>query len=474
MDIQFETYNKALEYIDVLINNQNNTDTEEFKNALTKQDFLNMLKEVLDSIKNNQSHDINDIRNDLFQKSFIKGFINQIVNEKKITPGMVIDFGTLNTRDIVITGNKSEYTLFSGRKEKYTTKTSHETIYDLASTSKLFTSLLINKLAELGFLNLDDPITKHAPMFRNLNGMKIYDLLKFTTGIITTKRIDTALSVDEAENILFNAIINPNPDKTYAYTDIGSMVLKYVVEGATGTNFHELAKILIFDKANMKNTHLTIPYHKLDMVASNNFNTIINSNGEAIESTIDIPGTNHDPKAKMMKQRKNNAPGHAGYFSNTPDMINLSKALIENKIVSKNTLTDISKNLVGGKLNDQDHSCYLGSLVFLKQPSGLRLPLRAPLSGQAFASPGFGGSYLCVDPLNEISLFIGANRLHNRIYRIPEKYVVNNQYQGKYISRKYPREILPLIEAATTLSVQYQFLEILLEKKKNQVLVREI
>ena len=40
-------------------------------------------------------------------------------------------------------------------------------------------------------------------------------------------------------------------------------------------------------------------------------------------------------------------------------------------------------------------------------------------------SPGFAGTQLVVDPINKITLFVGAPRLHNRIYQISKNQVPN-------------------------------------------------
>ncbi len=464
------------EFINTLIQNQNNTTNEEHKDLLNEKDYLIMLSKVLNILKENNFSSIEEAREELFRRSKLVNHINYLTRVLNITPGMVIDFGTKNNREIILTGNQEEVVLEKYEKKRNESRVQYETIYDLASTSKFFTSLLIYYLSDQGYINLHDPIMKYAPMFKNLPGVTIYDLLKFKTNISTPGRIDSAKDFDEAERILFSASFNLNPDPDYAYTDIGAMVLKYVVEAYTNEKFSDLVRDIIFKKANMKNSFLNIPEDKLDLVASNNFNSVVNKKGIILENGMDIKGTNHDPKAKMIKQKYNEAPGHAGYFSNTPDMINLGETLLEGRLLKRESILDISTNHVGKKLEDGSYAWYFGSLVFLKQLNGKRIPTNLPLSGRAFASPGFGGTFFCLDPLNEISLFIGSNRLHNRIYQIPYEFEKDNKYlyRNHAISKSFAYEIPIIVDEALKLSIQYKFLEQIYTQDKKQVRTRTI
>ena len=45
---------------------------------------------------------------------FVKEIIDLFVNETKITPGLILDFGTFKTRDTVICGNRSEVDFENG------------------------------------------------------------------------------------------------------------------------------------------------------------------------------------------------------------------------------------------------------------------------------------------------------------------------------------------------------------------------
>ena len=102
-------------------------------------------------------------------------------------------------------------------------------------------------------------------------------------------------------------------------------------------------------------------------------------------------------------------------------------------------------------------------------------------------SPGFAGTTLCVDPINEITLFIGSSRLHNRIYQIhpnQRKNIKIDEYnkktfilpngEEKVICADYTKDKEVLVKLALDLSLQYQLLEKIMPTDKEMHLVREL
>ena len=465
-------------YLKELVDRQNNTDIKELKNILNEKDYYYLLKNVLTVLKENEYHTgITTLRHQLFEKSGLKEEIKKFVYEDKKTPGLVLSFGHGSIKDTIVCGNKKEAILDNGNKIPYYEETEIDTIYDLASTSKLITTLAIYILKDAGMLDLHKTVREYCPQFKNLGSTTVNDLLKFKVNVITTKRVDNAKNPIEAESILFNAIINPNQDIINSYTDMGAMILKYVVELASKMKFNDFVYETIFKPYKMNDTGLTISYDKLHKVASNNFNSIVDINGNVIERVERNEPTSHDPKAKIMKLIPNNAPGHAGYFSTAKDMMILGDAIMNKGLLTKESLYDISRTETGKRNEEKEkYTHYYGSLTYLKQPDINNLSVYLPLSGRTFMSPGFAGTTLLVDPLNNISMFLGSNRLHNRIYQIPEQYkgIDKKYYKGIPISSTYTKDKEIFVKKAMDLAMQYQFLEILIPHEKEYELVREI
>lgn len=472
-------------YINKLLKNQNNTNTPFLQNIYTRADYYVLLQEVATIIKQNPHASLQTIKLLLFQNSGLKELINEFIHTTEITPGLLLDFGTQKNRDTILCGLAQEYTHTETREKVFNPKPiNQDTIFDLASTSKLLTCIAILKIKELGLIDIFSPVKKYLPEFKELGNTTIYDLLKFRVKVSTKSRIDKAKTAQEALEILYTASPDENQNFTNAYTDIGAMILKLLIEKVTKMPFNHFINDIIFTKANMKDTHLNVPLEKIPRVANENYATIIKSDGTYHTSFSTNPGTAHDPKTIIIGAKDGIAPGHAGYFSTKQDMVNLGFALTNGTILNKESVLSIADNEVGRKIDDKFTTFY-GSLVYLKQPDNKNIYL--PLSGKSFISPGFAGTTLCIDPLNNIVLFIGANRLHNRIYQIHPNQIKNIKIDetGKrtfmltsgeemIVCSDFTQERTRLLKLAINLSLQYQFLEHLFPSPKVMHLVREL
>lgn len=481
-------YNK---YINTLLKNELDTSSPLLEDLFTKKDYEILLKPVLEVIKENPNASITTLRLKLFQRSGLKEIMDNFVNFTKITPGVLLDFGTYKTRDTVLCGKRQECVMENGVLVSKELDMEEDTIFDLASTSKLFTAVSILKIYEMGLIDVFDPVNKYVPEFKNLEDVTVYELLKFSANIGTDIRIDSAHNPKDAEAILFSAH-KRNNYLNNAYTDIGSMILRYVVERTTHMSFVEFVNAEIFEKVGMEDTYLNVPKEKLYRVANENYSSGIDHDGSYFTRIDNVPGTVHDTKAIAMGHALGIAPGHAGFFSTKDDMIKFANALIKGDIISKNLVMTMGDTATGFQ-EDTDHYTYFyGSLVYLKQKDPKYLSVYAPLSGKAFMSPGFAGTTLVVDPVNEISLFIGANRLHNRIYQIhpDQRYKIRVDEHNKktypmpdgtmrkgtekIISIDYTREKEVMVKLALDLALQYQLLEKIYPQEKEMHLVREL
>lgn len=474
-------------YLNELMYNQNNTDICHLQDIIDKHDYKYLLKPVLDITRKYPHETLVTWRAKLFNQSGLKEILDIFVNRTQITPGVILDFGTFKSRDTVFCGLSQEYNLKNGVLVRDEKPIENDTIFDLASSSKPFTAISILKLFEDGSLDVFDPVTKYVPEFTKLNNVTIYDLLKFRIKIVTDKRVDSAKSKEEAERILFTVYPAQNQEFDNAYTDMGAMVLKYVVERVSKVPFTEFVSENILKKANMTDTYLNVPEEKRYRVANENFSTIVDKDGNAFTRYDNVPGTPHDTKALAMGELEGNAPGHAGYFSTKDDMVKFAKALMEGKIISKNGVLSMSETETGYQKSNDKFTRFYGSLVYLKQPDPEFLSVYPPLSGKSFMSPGFAGTQLVVDPINEVSLFVGSPRLHNRIYQIhpdQEKNVKIDEYnkrtytlpngEEKIVCNNYTKAKEVLVKLALDLTLQYQLLEKMYPTKREMHLVREL
>lgn len=473
-------------FIDEMIKNQNNTSISCLQNIYSYKDYDLLLRPVLNIIRENKNQSLTSIRLKLFLRSGLKEIMDIFVNETKITPGVLLDFGTFKTRDTILCGNRSEVLFDSGYFVNNKLPIEIDTIFDLASTSKLFTAVAILTLEEHGLIDVFDPVKKYVPEFKKLGDTTIYDLLKFRVKVVTDKRIDNAKSSNEALNILYT--LHPIQKKLdeNSYTDMGAMALRVLVERVSEMKFTSFVNTTILKKVGMNDTYLRVPKNNIDRVANENYSTIITKEGLAVTRFDNYPGTPHDLKSIAIGELEGIAPGHAGYFSTKNDMIKFANALINGKLLKKETIYSMSDTETGFK-DDDTFTMFYGSLVYLKQPDVNNLSVYPPLSGRSFMSPGFAGTQLVIDPINNITLFVGSPRLHNRIYQIHPEQIKNINVdehnkktfmlpngEEKIVCNIYTKEKEVLVRLALDLALQYKLLEELMPNEKEMHLVREL
>ena len=466
-----ELYKILDDYACELVYNEALNNQPELRYLFSKDDYIKMLMPVISFVNKYPNDSFESIKNKLIKYSGIDDSIKNFIDDKKMTPGIVIDYGTDLTRDSIVYGNSKEY--------PYKKCMTYDTIFDLASTSKLFTTLSILMLKDAGMIKLDDGITKYNKKFYNLDGVSVNDLLKFKTNILTKGLIYNASNYKEADDILHTAYVNPNQNMFNPYSDLGAMVLMNVVEEVTGMSFSDFINECIISPVGMEDTYVKVPFEKIYRVANENYSAILNEDGSLTRNNTNFPGTPHDRKAVAYGHAIGRAPGHAGIFSTTGDMLRLADSVSNCDIISKDSLMSISDNEVGKTEANGNSTKYYGSLVYAKQTLPGLLGVYDPLSGKAWMSPGFAGTELVIDPVNRISLFFASNRLHNRIYQVhpsmKDSYVMNGNakmYHDKYFAPTFTLDKESIVHTALDLALQFKLLEKIYGKSKKNCLVK--
>ena len=421
--------------IDSFIEKENDTSDYSQKNLFSKEQYGLLLNNVLKILKENKDADIQELRQKLYEMSNLENMIRDFILNSKKAPGAVIKFGTPFYQEKIVVGNKQEVILNDNQELVSSIKPMEEdTIFDLASCSKLFTSVAILQLAGRCELRIDDKISKYLPQFSNLGNHTIFDLLTYEP-YVTEKRIDNACNSKEAEEILFSA--KPKPfSEAYGkdrYNDIAPMILKYIVEKVSGMSFNDYVKKNIFDKAKMDSSFVKVPSNLLDNVANCNYDYRILNNGELIYRDFAKPGVSSDSKAVILGQPDGILSGHAGIFSSCDDVYNFCNGLIDGKVLHPALTKEMAKNRTG-KVSSTNP--YYGFLCNSKHPNEIFCDMHQGLSGSSFSQSGWTGTYIASDPANGINLTYLSNRVHNRLTSYPDtfKYKLINRGNVNVIS----------------------------------------
>ncbi len=436
---------------------ENNMNSESIK-----QRYNLLLEDVIETL----ADDIDSTRDLLFRKSGIENLVENFVDIQNFASGIVLSFGTGKFSKVIEYGNSREYIYKNGDFVNDIFPISKGSIFDLASVSKVFTCYTIMKLYEEGIIDIDIPISEYDKRFVNVQDYSLRNFLTFQKNFSTHKLITDAKTIEEAELILFN--IQANELTLRPYSDMGSIIAKYIVENTLNKNFFDIVYEKIIVPCGLNETFISNSNISKDLFVSNNFERKILFNKCSVDCQTKL-GVVHDSKAKLLGNFGKTFSGHAGLFSTALDMAKFSQQILNQKIISKSMIYEIVKNYVGFKDENENYSQFLGMLCHTKHPIELNSEVYDLLSNHAVAQGGYTGTYLTYDIDNDIYLFLGANRCHNRITTISQEISSENikeanDWKIKYTNtHKYAWQRDELIHKALDLSIQYKFLEYIIQ-----------
>ncbi len=142
-----------------------------------------------------------------------------------------------------------------------------ETVFQLASITKQFTSVATMILVEQGKLGLKDPLSKFITDFPRGDEITVHHLLNHTSGIksytnLPAFRSKTRMDMTPEEIIQFfkNLPLEFNPNEKYEYSNSGYLLLGYIIEQLSGMSYGEFIQKNIFDKLGMKRSYYADSY----------------------------------------------------------------------------------------------------------------------------------------------------------------------------------------------------------------------
>lgn len=237
----------------------------------------------------------------------------------KHSPGYVIEVFNNGTHEEMVLGNSEVVPSIK--------KTTKDTLYDIASLTKVFTATLVYIAFEERRLDLYIPITSIEPKFTNLVDVRIIDLLSHNQNIWTDGYLGISKNKDDFYRILYTAYVK---EKIPTYVDVHYMILGVILEKIYNKPYDELCREKIFKKVGMNNTTFN-PCPK-DAASCNYEHT---ENG-----TIDYitPGLIHDTKARVAKKFGINL-GHASIFTTGLDLYKFLKTFLDCSLLKESTIS---------------------------------------------------------------------------------------------------------------------------------------
>ena len=359
-------------------------------------------------IKELKDKSIEEIKKDLDLKDVFKGIaddievITRMFLEKKNefdTP-LITGISTGIYLPDYENGGNYKFNLVGGTtKRNGSDPVDYNTLFDLASITKVYTLVLCFKLEELGILDLNTKVSDINSDFPNFEDFTLNDLIRLHGEIRTDGNVATAESYEEALARFKTAYLISNDRTKNKYTDFGAMIIANTIEKVVSKylnkdmKFDEIMSEFLFKPLFIKNTTFTPK--------------IINVSGNA--NDLGLP---HDPKSRNL----GGVTGHAGLFSNSEGLMQLADGVLNPGYLNQEHIDRLGERTFEGSAKGN-----LG--VYLKNPNGWSGTYNPPeFSDGSFSHQGWTGQVASFDPNNKIHNNILVNAIENN----PDKEKLKN------------------------------------------------
>ena len=275
-----------------------------------------------------------------------------------------------------------------------------DTIFDMASVSKLFTSIAVMQLVEKGQVDPDEPVATYLPEF-GVNGKEsitVAQLLTHTSGLVSWIPLWSRYpDIPSRIKAVMDIAPRTTPGTNYEYSDLNLITLGVLVERLTGKTLDEVVAERITRPLGMVDTGYNPPASKLDRIAATEY--------QAAPPRGMVRGSVHDENAWSL----GGVAGHAGVFSTAGDMAVLAQTILNggtyrgHRIMKRETVTAMLANYNEG-FPGRDHG-YGFELNQMWYMGGLSGPRTA-------GHTGYTGTDVVIDPASRSFAILLTNRVH--------------------------------------------------------------
>lgn len=288
-----------------------------------------------------------------------------------------------------------------------------DTRFDLASLTKVMaTTLAVMTLVDQGCVDLDAPVYRYLPTFRgpHFDSITVRHLLRHASGLTPWQPLYySAASKREALAAITRLPLATGVGEGRHYSDLGFMLLGYVVERVSGSSLDAYAERALYRPLHLAHTGFTP-----DRAHPAAFAATEIGNGYEHRMVFDTAFAfpyRGDPTAwngwrtRVLNGEVNDGnafyahggvAGHAGLFSTAADLRVLLELLVNGGVVHGTRL--VRKQTVRTFLTSEPFGHYLGFM----RPKGL--------PEDAFMHTGFTGTYVLAVPSRQLVVVLLANR----------------------------------------------------------------
>ncbi|GAB3923593.1 hypothetical protein GCM10011575_01580 [Microlunatus endophyticus] len=269
-----------------------------------------------------------------------------------------------------------------------------DTIFDLASISKLFTSLVIMQLVESGQVQLDRQVVDYLPEFAaaGKTAVTVRQLLIHTSGF--PAEIPLWRLYDDPQARIRGALeaeVVAAPGTAYCYSDLNLITLGELARRVTGQRLDRLVAERISGPLWLTDTGYNPDLALRPRIAACEY--------EAVPDRGMVHGRVHDENAWSL----NGVAGHAGVFSTATDLGRLALAVINSELLGETAAQQMITNQTAD-FADHDHG--LGFEINQRWYMG---DLAGP---HTIGHTGYTGTSIVIDLQRRAYVILLTNRVH--------------------------------------------------------------
>lgn len=288
---------------------------------------------------------------------------------------------------------------------------SSETLWPLASISKLYTATVVMALVERGVLTLNTSVRGVLPAFdaQGRERVSIRHLLTHTSGIIyespeMERRLLAQTPFDEIVEEINVYPLLFEPGTRLSYSDLGFALLGRVASVATGMSFPELVRTLVLEPGGLSDTFMPPPVTEYGRIAY--------VTGAVAEGT--------DGAMYNSSYARDLAHPAFGTMATAGDLLRFGLLFAPNgdgRIFAEATIRAMTTDQTDGRTPAFSNPPATGA----PQPWGLgfmvkeRLDYPELLSPSAFGHDGATGCALWIDPVHDVVIAFVSNRHYNAL-----------------------------------------------------------
>jgi CubicO group peptidase (beta-lactamase class C family) len=275
-----------------------------------------------------------------------------------------------------------------------------DTIFDMASVSKLFTSMVATQLAAEDRLDLDAPVADYIPAFAAGDPDKapitLMHLLRHVSGLKSWINLTTQPDNAARMQAIYDSPLQRPPGSGYEYSDLNLITLGAIIELVTDSTLDAQVAERITGPLGLDDTGYNPPESWLDRIAATEYQA-----GRGV-----VRGRVHDENAHSF----GGVAGHAGVFSTAADMAVFGQLILNGG--SYDGVRLLSEDWVRKLLTNYNADLPAEAGRGLGWQLDQRFYMDAMTSPLTAGHTGFTGTCLVLDPLSESLYVLLTNRVH--------------------------------------------------------------